>query len=176
LLFDWNFGFTRQNISATYGLASAQGLDQLKIPGTNGAGVPGNSDLYNGLPAFFLSANNVSYVNMGNPNTGNPFQFRDNQFVTGENLSWIKGKHSIRAGFEWNHTQLNHFQPQGGTFQTARGSFQFTGVATALQGTTPSWFNSWPDFLLGLPSATGKAYQLFNPIALRWFTMGLVRP
>ena len=168
LLFDWNFGFTRQNISATYGLASPQGLDQLKIPGTNGAGVPGNSDLYNGLPAFFLSANNVSYINMGNPNTGNPFQFRDNQFVTGENLSWIKGRHSIRAGFEWNHTQLNHFQPQGGTFQTARGSFQFTGVATALQGTTPSWFNSWADFLLGLPSATGKAYQLFNPIALRW--------
>ena len=27
----------------------------------------------------------------------------------------------------------NHFQPQGGTFQTARGTFQFNGNATRLQ-------------------------------------------
>jgi len=167
MLFDWNFGFTRQRIGATFDLASPKGLDLLKIPGTNGAGVPGNNDLYNGLPAFQVNSASAS-VNFGNPNTGNPFLFRDNQFVTGANLSWTTGRHNFRGGMEWNHTQLNHFQPQGGSFQTARGSFLFNGDATSLQGTTPTWFNSAADFLLGLPSQTGKAYQLFNPIALRW--------
>jgi len=170
LLLDWNFGFTRQNIAAEYGLGSPQGLDQLGIPGTNDAGVPNAGNLYNGLPAFQICVVTTcsSTTNLGNPNTGNPFQFRDQQFVSGANLSWTHGKHNFRGGIEWNHSQLNHFQPQGGSFQTARGSFQFNGDATSLQGTTPSWFNSVADFVLGLPTQTGKAYQIFNPIALRW--------
>jgi hypothetical protein len=62
--------------------------------------------------------------------------------------------------------QINHFQPQGGTFQTARGTFQFNGNMTRLQnGPSPSdvRYNSWADFLLGLPSAAGKVVQLRNP-------------
>lgn len=171
LLLDWNFGFTRQRLGAQFDLGSPKGLDLLKIPGTNGEGAPGgDSELYNGLPAFqFIDANATSVAaNLGNPNTGNPFLFRDNQFVSGANLSWIKGKHALRGGIEWNHTQLNHFQPQGAAFQTPRGTFRFNGNITSQQGTTPTWFNGWADFLLGLPSATGKAIQLFNPIALRW--------
>ncbi|HEY4900429.1 MAG TPA: hypothetical protein VIH91_06375 [Terriglobales bacterium] len=88
--------------------------------------------------------------------------------MTGANLSWNKGRHNLRGGFEWNHTQINHFQPQGGSFQTARGSFLFNGTVTSLPGATPTYFNSVADFLLGLPSQTGKAYQVFNPISLRW--------
>jgi outer membrane receptor protein involved in Fe transport len=183
MLLDWNFGFTRQRLGAQFDLNSPRGLNDLKIAGTNGAGVPGDTgaagDLYNGLPAFTLTVPGGSSsslpgiaasgsLNIGNPNTGNPFLFRDQQFVTGANLSWMKGKHALRGGIEWNHTQLNHFQPQGGSFQTPRGTFQFNGDVTSLQGSTPNWFNSWADFLLGLPSATGKAVLLFNPVALRW--------
>ena len=83
---------------------------------------------------------------MGNAQPANPFLFRDQQFVTGANLTWIKGKHSFRGGIEWNHSQINHFQPQGGTFQQPRGSFEFNGFVTDQQGTTPTWFNSWADF------------------------------
>ena len=143
----------------------------LGIPGTNGDGAPGgDSFLYNGLPSFqFLdSGGNSVGTNLGNPNTGNPFLFRDNQWVSGANLSWIHGKHALRGGIEWNHGQINHFQPQGAAFQTARGTLRFNGNVTSLQGTTPTWFNDWADFLLGLPTSTGKATQLFNPIALRW--------
>jgi hypothetical protein len=167
LLFDWNFGYTRQRLGATFDLGAPKGLDLLKIPGTNGAGDPTNNFLYNGLPAFQVQSAAAS-VNFGNPNTGNPYLFRDNQFVSGANLSWTRGKHNLRGGLEWNHTQINHFQPQGGAFQTARGSFRFNGTVTSLPGSTPTWFNSFADFLLGLPSETGKVYQLFNPIALRW--------
>jgi len=170
LLFDWNFGYTRQRLGAKFDLGSPKGLELLKIPGTNGAGDPNNNLLYNGLPAFqiCLVSTCSSTTNLGNPNTGNPYLFRDNQFVSGANLSWTRGKHNLRGGMEWNHTQINHFQPQGGSFQTARGSFQFNGFVTSLQGTTPTWFNSVADFLLGLPSQTGKAYQFFNPNAMRW--------
>ncbi|MGA8090639.1 MAG: hypothetical protein WCA10_25415 [Terracidiphilus sp.] len=75
---------------------------------------------------------------------------------------------ALRGGIEWNHTQINHFQPQGGTYQEPRGAFEFNGFVTSALGSTPTWFNSWADFLLGLPSGTGKARSLFNPNALRW--------
>jgi hypothetical protein len=165
MLLDWNFGFTRQRLGSTFDLSSPKGLDVLKIPGTNNAGAPGDPSLYYGLPGFAFPTGGAS---LGNAQPANPFVFRDQQFVTGANLSWIKGKHGLRGGVEWNHSQLNHFQPQGGTFQQPRGAFQFNGNVTSLQGSTPTWFNSWADFLLGLPTASGKAFPTFNPNALRW--------
>jgi hypothetical protein len=178
LLFDWNFGFTRQRLGSTFDLISANGLNQFGIPGTNNAGAPGDPTLYYGLPGFIfptgaappVTAGNVSPAgaNLGNAQPANPFLFRDQQWVTGANMSWNKGKHAFRGGIEWNHSQLNHFQPQGGTFQQPRGSFEFNGYVTSPQGSSPTWFHSWADFMLGLPSGTGKARALFNPNALRW--------
>lgn len=178
LLFDWNFGFTRQRLGSTFDLTSAKGLNDLGIPGTNNAGATGDPSLYYGLPGFIFPTNlaapsnsTVTGANLGNAQPANPFLFRDQQFVTGANLSWVKGKHAFRGGFEWSHSQINHFQPQGGTFQQPRGSFEFNGYVTSNNVTgaqAPTWFNSWADFLLGLPSGTGKARALFNPNALRW--------
>lgn len=175
LLLDLNVGFTRQRLGSTFDLNSANGLNDLNIPGTNNAGATGDPHLYYGLPGFIFptgtaapGTTGATGAALGNAQPANPFLFRDQQFVSNANLTWIKGKHSLRAGIEWNHSQLNHFQPQGGTFQEPRGSFEFNGFVTSLQGTTPDWANSWADFLLGLPSGTGKARALFNPTALRW--------
>jgi len=178
LLIDWNFGFTRQRLGSTFDLTSARGLTQLNIPGTNNAGATGDPSLYYGWPGFIFPTGTASPsttsiaspagANLGNAQPANPFLFRDQQWVTGANLSWNKGKHAYRVGIEWNHSQINHFQPQGGTFQEPRGSFEFNGYVTDLQGATPTWFHSWADFLLGLPSGTGKARALFNPNSLRW--------
>jgi hypothetical protein len=175
LLLDWNFGFTRQRLGSTFDLTSARGTSQLGIPGTNNAGAPGDPSLYYGYPGFIFpvaqvppGTTNAIGANLGNAQPANPFLFRDQQYVTGANLSWNKGKHAFRGGFEWDHTQINHFQPQGGTFQSPRGVFEFNGYVSSLEGSTPTWFNSWADFLFGLPSATGKARALFNPIAMRW--------
>ncbi len=166
LLFDWNFGYTRQNLGSTFDLTSPRGLDQLHIPGTNNAGAPGSPNLYYGWPGFTFTS--PGDLNIGNAQVANPFLFRDNQFVTDADLSWTKGKHNLKAGMEWYHAGINHFQAQGGTFQNARGQFQFNGFATSRYGTTPTWFNEWADFLLGLPQETGKARQLFNPNSERW--------
>ncbi len=175
LLLDWNFGFTRQRLGSTFDLSSPKGLNDFGIPGTNNAGAPGDPSLYYGLPGFVFPTGAVppgnsgnTGANLGNAQPANPFLFRDQQYVTGANVSWNRGKHSFRGGVEWNHSQINHFQPQGGTFQQPRGAFEFNGYVTDQLGTSPTWFHSWADFLLGLPSGTGKARALFNPNALRW--------
>ena len=165
LLFDWNFGYTRQNVGSTYDLTSPRGLDQLHIPGTNNAGAPGSATDYYGWPGFTFP---LVGLNIGNAQVANPFLFRDNQFVTDADVSWTKGKHNFKGGIEWYHADINHFQAQGGTFQNARGQFQFNGYATTPFGGSPTWFNQWADFLLGLPQETGKARQLFNPNSERW--------
>ncbi len=183
LFLDANFGYTRQRLGAAgpdVVSGTNFGLDVLKIPGTNGT-----DPLQAGIPFF----NVANWANMGNSNTGNPFIFRDNQYVGSTNLSWLRGSHSFRFGGDYQNQQLNHFQPQGGTFQTVRGTFQFSGNITALQGcdapntgtavcgqpgavttalvATANRFNNWADFLLGLPSGAGKVDQLHNPNSLR---------
>ena len=174
LLMDWNIGYSRLHLAATaLDVGTAYGLDTLQIPGTNGYGVPGDPSLYNGVPAFQLSGGNIS-TNLGNPNTGNPFVFRDNQWVANANLSWNRGKHAFRFGTEVNYQNMNHFQPQGsdGTFTTARGSFQFNGNVTinpvAQPGVSTQWDNVVAQLLLGLPNRAGKAFLMFNPVSLRW--------
>jgi Carboxypeptidase regulatory-like domain/TonB dependent receptor len=165
LLVDGNVGYTRQNIGANGDQQNGlYGLNTLKIPGTNGIGPN-----YYGVPGFQVTG----VANMGNTNTGSPFQFRDNQYTTAINLSKTKGAHNLRFGFAYDKYALNHFQPQGGTFGTARGTFGFDGTLTALKGGTAVNFNgvpanSWAQFLLGFPSRLGKITQFQNPNALRF--------
>ena len=166
VVLDANVGYTRQRLGAEgFDIVSNFGLEVLQIPGTNGP-----DRLQGGVPAFQI---NGGWTNIGNDNTGNPFLFRDNQYVAAANLSWVKGSHSFRLGADYLNPQLNHFQPQGGAFQTVRGSFGFSGNATRLQGNAASLgesqlFHSWADFLLGMPTQAGKVDQLRNPNSVWW--------
>ena len=177
LLLDGNAGYTRQHIGANGDPQDGDyGTDVLHIPGTNGIGPN-----YEGIPGFQVAG----MANIGNTNTGSPFEFRDNQYTGVINLTKIKGAHNMRFGFEYIKGALNQFQPQGGTFGTARGTFGFDGSLTALKGgiainsaaagsalpASPS--NSWAQFLLGFPSETGKVTQYNDPNALRFSTWSL---
>lgn len=165
LVMDIVAGYTRQHLGAEYDLDDNFSLNTQKIPGTNGP-----DRLQAGIAAFQFT----TWANLGNPNTGNPFVFRDNQYTLATNLSWLKGAHSFRFGLDYVDQQINHFQPQGGTFQTVRGTFVFNGNATALQnGTAANAFNSWAAFLLGLPSRAGKVDQLRNPNSVYMKTYAL---
>jgi Carboxypeptidase regulatory-like domain/TonB dependent receptor len=168
VVLDANAGYTRQVLGAEgFDIVSNFGLEVLQIPGTNGP-----DRLQGGVPAFQI---NGGWTNIGNDNTGNPFLFRDNQYVAAANLSWLKGTHSFRFGVDYLNPQLNHFQPQGGAFQTVRGSFSFNGNVSSRQGFGPEpagaltqLFHSWADFLLGLPTGAGKVDQLRNPNSVWW--------
>jgi hypothetical protein len=170
MLWDVNAGYTRLRLNAeNVDIGTNFGLDTLHIPGTNGT-----DHAYGGIPAFQFAA--MSFANLGNANTGNPFIFRDNQYVANTNLSWIKGRHDLRFGLEYYRSGINHFQPQGGTFGTPRGTFGFDGSVTSLNGApgyaagTNNPYNSFAQFLLGLPQRDGKVFQNINPNALRFTT------
>lgn len=164
LMLDANFGYTHQVLGAQandIGINVGSDPDKMNIPGTNGP-----DPLQGGLPSFQIA----NWTNLGNDNTGNPFQFRDNQYVGSLSLQWVKTPHVFRVGVGYSNQQINHFQPQGGTFQTVRGTFQFNGLVTELQGDPnapkDARFNSWAQFLLGLPTGAGKVDQLRNPNSL----------
>jgi hypothetical protein len=175
MLVDMNAGFTRQRLGATYdgdlGLGNF-GANTLHIPGSNGdtalaQGIPG----FNFVTGGVTSAASGDWNGIGNIDTGNPFLFRDNQYVMNANMSWMKGRHNLRYGIEHARNQMNHFQPQGGSFQNPRGAFRFNGNMTALLGgVAANKINTLADFLLGLPTEVGKAVQNANPNSLRWQT------
>jgi hypothetical protein len=167
MLIDANAGYTRQRLGATYAPdldLGNFGRDTLHIPGTNA-----DNYLAQGSPAFLIS----SWNSLGNSDTGNPFLFRDNQYVANVNLGWQKGRHGLRFGLEHTRSGMNHFQPQGGSFGTPRGSFNFGGTVTALNAAgvaSANKVNSLAQFLLGLADRVGIVGQVTNPNALRWHT------
>jgi hypothetical protein len=164
VLFDGVFGYTRLRLAAqNVDIDKNYGLDVLKIPGTNGT-----NSLQGGFPRFTFN----QFSSLGNPNVSNPFLFRDNQYVTNGNVSWTKGAHSLRFGFEYSKYDINHFQPQASN--GPRGGFNFSGGLTSLNGgTSTTGYNSWGDFLLGLPQAMGKDVQYENPATVRMPSYGL---
>ena len=158
LLLDANIGFLREPLAAkNVDLAKNYGSDVLGIPGTNGA-----NPLYGGYPNFVING----FSSLGNPNISNPFQFRDTDYLSAANVSWVKGAHSFRVGGEFDRYQINHFQAQ--LKYGVRGGFNFTGGLSALNGgPAPNAYNGWADFMLGLPQAMGKDNQYINPATVR---------
>ena len=163
ILFDANFGFTRQRLGAeNVDIDTNYGLEALGIPGTNGP-----DRLQGGYPRFAISG----FSSIGNPNVSNPFSFSDNQYVAVGNMSWLKGSHWLRFGGEYTYYTINHFQPQAAF--GPRGGFNFTGGLTALNGgTAPNMYNGLADFLLGLPQSMGKDLQFVNPASVRMPSWG----
>lgn len=155
---DANIGFSRIGLStANTDLDQNYGLTFLQIPGTNGP-----SPLQAGFPNFQISG----LSSLGNPSSPNPQLYHDNTYTIAANVSWIQHTHSIRFGMEFQRYQLNHFQPQN-TYGP-RGGFTFTGGLTSLKGgPSTNSYNSFADFLLGLPQAMGKDTQFLNPGTLR---------
>jgi len=159
LLLDANVGYLRQGMAAkNTDIGTNWGTSYFNIPGTNGS-----CSLCGGMPRFVFSG---GLSNLGNQNNSNPFQFRDNTYVTAANLSWNKGKHSTRYGMEFDRFAINHFQPQNTS--GPRGGFNFTGGLTTLTGgAAANGYNSWADFLLGLPQLVQKDTQYLNPATSR---------
>src|SRR5260370_32229954 len=62
---------------------------------------------------------------------------------------------------------MNHWQPEVGGYGPG-GGFSFNGGLTARRGATaPNRFNSYADFLLGLPGDMGKSREEFGVMSTR---------
>jgi outer membrane receptor protein involved in Fe transport len=162
VLFDQNFGFTRQTqnvLGLDYG--TNWGSDVFGIPGTNGP-----DERQSGMPAF-----EFGYANVGQLATWMPLFRKEQSFTLSNNLSWIKGSHDLRFGFDMIHHQLNHWQPE---IQNPRGRFIFNQSQTALNGTrpdgtlAPNFYNRFAAFLLDRPSQIDKSLQYLEMTGREW--------
>ena len=97
------------------------------------------------------------YTRMGAPGW-QPLERVEENWTTSQNITWVKGSHQIRLGFDGILLKLSHWQPELGG--GPRGVIDFDGEVTSLNGgAAPGQFNRYADFLLGETSRMRKAIQ-----------------
>ncbi|HXM41553.1 MAG TPA: carboxypeptidase regulatory-like domain-containing protein, partial [Bryobacteraceae bacterium] len=135
------FSFTRMSMYDTPESAfQTNVIQQLGVEG-----LTSNPANY-GLPYFQLS--DYSLVT-DDPTL--PQVQRDNLWNLSDSVSWTRGAHTIKTGFDWVHFQFNYQQNQ-----LARGSYTYTGAFTSADGTPGSTGDALADFLLGFPQDTSR--------------------
>ena len=96
---------------------------QFGIPNANGP---------DPLQSGFIDISVTGYTGFGVPNWM-PLQRVEESYTHSDNLTWTKGAHEIRVGFDLVRHHLNHWQPEIGNFGP-RGGLGFNGQETALNG------------------------------------------
>jgi hypothetical protein len=161
VVFDANVGWVRMGSNVEMAdLKESKGLNWLGIPGTNGP-----NPWEGGTPWFDLDG----YADVGTNQDYMPYYRNDDQYQAVANITWLKGRHSIRAGSDLYFTALNHIQPEipDDSFG-ARGGFNFNAGPTQLRGGPGGTnFNSFASFLLGLPSEAGRLKLNVAPYTTR---------
>ncbi|HEV2520813.1 MAG TPA: TonB-dependent receptor [Candidatus Acidoferrales bacterium] len=113
-----------------------------------------------GFPTVNISGFAPLGTNSNRPqfNDGNPY------YDIQDSLSYLKGKHTIKFGGEFTHSEADTAIPVGG-----RGVFHFNGGAQTIAG-APS--TSLEDFFAGTPSAPGAGVLLTGNANIRatWMT------
>jgi hypothetical protein len=142
------FGYTRFfNAISTASAFSVNTVAALGIPNLEPGppvqwGVPGsgfNGDGFSGL----------------GDNTDYPYQNQNNTLQFVNSLSWIKGKHAFKFGFEYNRQNFNQFGNQ-----YLRGGYTFNPNAT--QSATHTGGDAFAEFLLGDIYQSTEALQAAN--------------
>ena len=127
------------------------GVDVLGIPGTN----LGNLPEAGGVPQF--NVNSYSGYGYAYP----ALVYNDPIFEYAANATLIKGRHTIRFGVDVSQQHMNHIEIQP-------TQFSFTGGVTSLNGgPSANQFNSFADFLLGLPNNDTNSVQTVPQVTLR---------
>lgn len=119
-------------------------MDQLGI-----AGLPSRGRT-SSLPYFNIAGVTADSINLLNPVNDGHAQFADN-------LSWIKGRHSMKFGVEEIEWFDNRFQPNS-SGNPILGTYTFTTRFTG---------NAYADFLLGLPNQVTRM-EPYRPQKIRF--------
>ena len=129
------------------------GDDAITIPG-----LPTNPIVAGGLPSIGITG----FTGFGRQST-NP-QWQDPAVLDPKvNFTWVKGKHSLKFGYEYEHLWMavNDNNPLYGSFTYGKGSSICNAAAAATcSATAPKAVtdNYWADFLFG----NSSAYSLAN--------------
>jgi hypothetical protein len=160
LVLDGTVGYERlnQNVKGTdFGTNYSTVLG---IPGLNGSDIRDS-----GFPDISFN----TYTGFGVPNWMPLFR-TDETYTTSHKLTYTRGAHELRAGFDLVRHHLNHWQPElsaGGP----RGYFDFGGGITtdnAPGAASPNQYNAYAQFLLGLSDNTQKGEQYILMTGREW--------
>jgi hypothetical protein len=143
------------------GILGYQRMDQTVLgegAGTNFSpilGIPGVSGT--GAASGFPNINIGSFQGFGVPGWM-PAYRTEESYTMSHNLSWLKGAHSFRFGFDGVNHRMSHYQPELGA--GPRGALTFSGNTTALAPNgSPDTNNAYASFLLGNVDNMQKSMQ-----------------
>ncbi|HXN25022.1 MAG TPA: TonB-dependent receptor [Candidatus Dormibacteraeota bacterium] len=109
--------------------------------GANGIQGNDNRTFSNGVPGF----NILGFSSFGG--TTFDLNWRNNSFTLIDDLSYVRGRHTIKVGFSGER-----LLPSTRFLLSPRGSFTFRNIFTADPQNPTGTGNSFADFLLGLPN------------------------
>jgi len=119
MLNELRIGDTRRTVGRTAAQLTTSAGSALNIPG-----IPSTAKFPNTLPTFLVSG----YQQLGSPpNTASDFNTSVSEVA--DSLTWLHGRHTIKAGLDWRWERLNVVQPPSPT-----GSFTFNAVGSDLPG------------------------------------------
>jgi hypothetical protein len=136
LVNEFRFGYSNLNTAQTYPFSGASVVSSLGLQGLDlsHAGTDG------GFPGFNFSAG-TGFATIGHGDIG-PSSSQTIQYT--DNVSWIKGKHTLKFGVDFrsvSYTTVNNFG-----LSDEFGSLNFSGTFSG---------NAFADLLLGLPTFNG---------------------
>jgi hypothetical protein len=135
LLNEFRFGFSNNVTSPRFPILGAQAINTL---GLTGMDLTASAQTFGGFPGFSFGSNSTgNFTSLGLAKVG-PTNSLTDEFT--DNISWIKGKHTLKAGFDYRH--LNYKTVNNFAFSDDFGYFDFLGSFTG---------DSFADFLTGLP-------------------------
>src|SRR6266478_4131817 len=150
LLNHLNLGFNRL-YDQSRGV-SVTGQDWEKTLGITGASGPG-------FPQFIFGGSpiGIGYSGFG----GGSFDTAiPNSLLVSDSVSWIRGRHSLRMGFEWRHSQYSRISNAN-----TSPNFSFQNLQTAYAANNIQTGDPFASFLLGLPNEESLQISSHNP---RW--------
>jgi hypothetical protein len=150
LLNHLTLGFNRLN-DPSKGV-SVTGEDWEKTLGITGASGPG-------FPQFSFGGSPVvgGYQGFGGGSFDNAIP---NSLIVADSVSWIKGRHSLRMGFEWRHSQFSRISNAN-----TSPNYSFQNLQTAVIANSTQTGDPFASFLLGLPNEESLTLSSHNP---RW--------
>jgi outer membrane receptor protein involved in Fe transport len=120
LLNEVRIGDTRRTVGRNAAQLAGAAGSILNIPG-----IPSTARFPDTLPTFLISG----YQQLGSPpNTASDFSTSVTEVA--DALTWVKGAHTFKIGFDWRWERLNVIQPPSPT-----GSFTFNQIGSDLPGT-----------------------------------------
>lgn len=122
-------------------------------PATLVPGTPGYVTGLGGVPGIWLTNFTSLYDTGGGGDNERTIEFSDH-------LTWVKGKHTVQAGFSWMHWGFYNYQAPG------NGNFTFSGRYAA-GPTTAGLGSDFADFLLGDISSNNIGSAAFGATPLQ---------